>query len=79
MITCQKATKMSSLFEDGQLAFFDKLKYKMHISMCKVCARFDSQVKLIIKEFKRIDTDTALTSAEKEKLKNLILKKLHKD
>ncbi|MBE2190185.1 MAG: hypothetical protein IAE98_12045, partial [Candidatus Kapabacteria bacterium] len=69
MINCKDATLMSSMSEDSKLSFSDLLKFKMHITLCKVCAKFDSQVKLIIETLERIDSDVNLTKEEKEAIK----------
>ncbi len=72
MINCKDATLMSSMSEDSKLSFSDLLKLKLHLTMCKVCANFDSQVKLLIEAVKKIDSDVNLTKEEKEELKRML-------
>jgi hypothetical protein len=79
MISCKDATLMSSMSVDSKLSFSDLLKFKLHLSMCKFCANFDSQVKLLIDAIQKIDSDVNLTSEEKEALKKMLNDNMNKD
>ncbi|MCO5251068.1 MAG: hypothetical protein M9949_06560 [Candidatus Kapabacteria bacterium] len=72
MITCREATLLSSKSEDMKISFGDILKLKMHLTMCKVCANFDTQVKFLMEAIKKIDSDVNLTKEEKEELKRML-------
>ncbi|PKL85945.1 MAG: hypothetical protein CVV22_05275 [Ignavibacteriae bacterium HGW-Ignavibacteriae-1] len=72
MITCKEATLLSSKSEETKLSIGDLVKLKMHLTMCKVCANFDSQVKLLMEAVKMIDSDVNLTEEEKTELKRML-------
>lgn len=44
MLDCHQATFLMSQARDRQLSVSERMKLKLHIGMCRGCARFDQQM-----------------------------------
>ncbi len=44
---CKEVSKLASDSLDRPLSFFERLKFKLHLSMCGHCRDFDSNITLI--------------------------------
>lgn len=83
-ISCKKATEMLEHQSVVQLSFWENLKLKFHLIVCKTCCSYHEQTQAIDMFFKQ---NTAVSSNEKEhkennsassiKLKNKIIKNLN--
>ena len=47
MLSCKKATEMVEKKTVTSLSFIEKLKLKMHLSMCDACKAYEKQSKII--------------------------------
>ncbi len=45
MLTCKEITELVTEYAEGNLSFTDRLRFRMHIAMCRNCRRYVRQVK----------------------------------
>jgi hypothetical protein len=47
MISCQDASRLVSRSEDAQLALWQRIALRLHLSVCAACARFERQLRFL--------------------------------
>lgn len=47
MLSCKEATQLMSAAQERPLSVAEKMQLKLHVTICKGCARFDEQMKFI--------------------------------
>jgi hypothetical protein len=47
MISCDKASYLTSKSQDSKLTLLEKLKLKMHLLSCKYCQRYEQEINMI--------------------------------
>jgi anti-sigma factor RsiW len=45
MLTCKELTELVTDYAEGNLSFVDRIRFRMHIGMCRSCRRYVRQVK----------------------------------
>ncbi len=45
MLTCKEITELVTDYAEGNLSFTDRIRFRMHIGMCRNCRRYVRQVK----------------------------------
>ena len=45
MLTCKEITELVTEYAEGNLSLMDRLRFQMHIGMCRNCRRYVRQVK----------------------------------
>ena len=45
MLTCKEITDLVTDYAEGNLTFMDRIRFQMHIGMCRNCRRYVRQVK----------------------------------
>ncbi len=45
MLTCKEITELVTDYAEGNLSFMDRIRFRMHIGMCRNCRRYLRQVK----------------------------------
>ncbi len=45
MLTCKEITELATDYAEGNLSFMDRVRFQMHIGMCRNCRRYVRQVK----------------------------------
>lgn len=45
MLTCKEITGLVTDYAEGNLSFMDRIRFRMHIGMCRNCRRYVRQVK----------------------------------
>ncbi|HEX9049151.1 MAG TPA: zf-HC2 domain-containing protein [Anaeromyxobacter sp.] len=45
MMTCKEITELVTDYAEGNLSFADRLRFRMHLGMCRDCRRYVRQVK----------------------------------
>jgi anti-sigma factor RsiW len=45
MLTCQQITELVTDYAEGNLSLMDRLRFQLHIGMCRNCRRYVRQVK----------------------------------
>ena len=48
MLTCQQITELVTEFLEGKLSFADRMRFQMHVGMCKHCRLYLGQMKQTI-------------------------------
>jgi anti-sigma factor ChrR (cupin superfamily) len=49
MLTCKQITELVTAYAEGQLRFMDRLRFQMHIGMCKNCRAYVRQLQATAK------------------------------
>jgi hypothetical protein len=79
-LSCKKATEMVEQDKIISLSFVDKIKLKIHLSICKACKKYEKQSQLIDDFFninkKKYSSLTNINIEENPELKKYILKRL---
>ena len=79
MFNCRKVTQMVSEAMDRKLPLYQRAMIRIHLLMCKYCARFRDQLQVIRELSRRQETDeskpdpsTVLPSEARERIKEKI-------
>ncbi|WP_322866206.1 zf-HC2 domain-containing protein [Aquicoccus sp. G2-2] len=63
MLRCRELAEQADAFLDGEIGLGRRLRFRLHMSMCKSCARFMGQMRmtraLIVAEVRRDTADDA--------------------
>ncbi len=49
MLTCKQITELVTDYAEGQLGLMDRLRFRMHIGMCRNCRRYVRQLQATAK------------------------------
>lgn len=77
--TCRETTELASRAMDERLAFGDRLAMRLHLAICKNCARFARQLRDMRRLFRAEAVDAAspgLSDAARRRIENELQKKL---
>lgn len=66
-IDCKTATKMIAQKEEGKLSLKQRIQLIIHLFICKVCALFYKQNKVLVKSVPLMQKKSAASLSEKEK------------
>jgi anti-sigma factor RsiW len=69
MISCKEVTELATTYIDGGLPFWRRLAFRMHVGMCKNCARFLDQVRKTIRLLGQLPPSPVATATRAELLK----------
>jgi len=47
MLTCRDVTELVTDFLEGRMSWWDRLRFQLHIGMCRHCREYLRQVRLI--------------------------------
>ncbi|NCT15997.1 MAG: hypothetical protein COW67_00920 [Flavobacteriales bacterium CG18_big_fil_WC_8_21_14_2_50_32_9] len=75
-LSCKKATEMVEQDKIVSLSLVDRLKLKLHISVCKACKVYQKQSDLLDTFFSKSKDLDDIPTEENPQLKNKILKQL---
>jgi len=81
MATCRETTELASRAMDQRLPFGDRMAMRMHLAICRNCARFDQQLQEMRRLFRvetGADEDVApgLTAEARQRIATEMQKKL---
>lgn len=48
MLSCKQITELITAYLDGQLGFGDRMRFHMHVGMCKHCRAYLRQMKATV-------------------------------
>lgn len=54
MMTCQQVTELVTDYLERRLRFRDRMRFQMHIGMCRHCRRYLEQMRLTIRTLGRL-------------------------
>ena len=75
MISCKKATELSSAALDRELTLIETARYWVHIGLCVPCRGFRSQLAAIctlVREDSDADGNVALSSDERARIQRFL-------
>ena len=49
MLTCRELTELVTDYVEGRLSFLDRLRFQMHVGMCRDCRAYVRQLKQTIR------------------------------
>lgn len=49
MLSCREITELATAYAEGALPLGDRMRFLMHLSMCRHCRRYVQQLKLTIR------------------------------
>lgn len=49
MLSCREITELATAYAEGALPFGEKMRFFMHISMCKHCRLYVKQLRLTVR------------------------------
>ncbi len=58
MISCEDATQLVVMKNGESLRFYDRMRLRAHLMMCKYCSRFEEQNRIIDEHIKELGTVT---------------------
>ena len=80
MTTCKETTELASRAMDEPLSFGDRVAMRLHLAICKNCARFNQQLqemrRLFRKETGADDDVPGLTPDARQRIETELQKKL---
>ena len=79
MMTCKQATALAATYLDAPLTFKQRIELKIHLCMCKLCARYVKQLLFLKTAIQHIDRpleSTHLSAEAKQRIKENIEKKI---
>jgi hypothetical protein len=73
MLSCKQVSELMRLASVRKLTLTEKLSLKVHLLMCAVCRKIDSQMKFLKMVFKqlpeKIEEEDSMSDEAKEKIK----------
>lgn len=57
MLTCQEVTNLVNDYVDGTLSFGDRLRFRMHVGMCRNCRSYLHDRQLTIKALGKLQAE----------------------
>lgn len=54
MYNCKKMVDKASRYTEGQLKWYERIAYKLHLLMCGHCRRFVKQFELMVQSFSKL-------------------------
>ncbi|NIM35837.1 MAG: hypothetical protein GTN67_10835 [Hydrotalea flava] len=76
MVSCLKATELIEKKSLMPLSWTEKIKLKLHLSLCDLCVHYQHQSKVIDEWLQADETDTDNSTSDNTSLKERILKVL---
>ena len=78
MFSCKKSSELISQSLDRELPFWARMSVRMHVAMCKMCANYMQQLKLLHSSISSIETSTddniSLSAEAKNRIRKIISK-----
>ncbi len=54
MLTCKEITELVTAYAEGQLRFMDRVRFQLHIGMCRNCRTYVRQVQATAKALRKL-------------------------
>jgi anti-sigma factor RsiW len=54
MLTCKEITELVTDYAEGSLSLMDRVRFQMHIGMCRNCRRYVRQVRATVAALGRV-------------------------
>lgn len=72
MLSCRQACLLMAKKEEGKLAALDRMRLRLHTSMCSICKKFDKQTRFILTATAEMERSTALSEEAKDGMRRSI-------
>lgn len=69
MLSCQQITELVTDYAEGNLSLMDRLRFQLHIGMCRNCRRYVRQVKATAAALGKLPPPEIPTELEDELLR----------
>lgn len=69
MLTCQNITELVTDYLEGRLSLMDRLRFRMHIMMCKECRGYLIQMKNTVKAVGKLPEEPIPEDVHEELMK----------
>jgi predicted anti-sigma-YlaC factor YlaD len=47
MFTCRQMTELMTDYVEGRMPFYDRMRFRMHVGMCRHCREYLRQMRLV--------------------------------
>ncbi len=69
MLTCKELTELVTAYAEGALPFGDRLRFRLHIAMCRDCRAYVRQLQVTARTLGKLPPPTIPPSLEEELLR----------
>lgn len=70
MLSCSDVTKLVTDYLEGRMSFWQRMKFRMHIRMCKACRNYIRQMEQAIKTLGHLPDEPIPPDVEEELMKH---------
>lgn len=77
MLSCRDVTETASDYLERELGWWPRLRFKMHLAMCRHCRRYVKQIKATIGLLRAIPVDASASETEQFLLGRLRQSRIH--
>jgi predicted anti-sigma-YlaC factor YlaD len=74
-LSCKDITRLVSESMDHTLPLIQRIKIRIHLGMCKYCARFEKQVRLlrtVYQKHEKVPSEAALSAKARERIRHAL-------
>lgn len=68
MLTCQQITELVTDYVEGRMSFGDRMRFQMHVGMCKHCRAYLRQMKATVAALGKLPEDTEMPDEVRDEL-----------
>ncbi|MCU0439965.1 MAG: hypothetical protein MUC49_18930 [Raineya sp.] len=72
LLTCKKATELVEKKQNKRISFVENIQLKLHIWICKACAIYEKQSKIIQSFLHKISSNQATQKLSEESKKKIL-------
>lgn len=74
-LSCKDITRLVSESMDRTLPLTQRIKIRIHLGMCKYCARFEKQVRLlrtVFQKHEKVPSEAVLSAKARERIRHAL-------
>jgi hypothetical protein len=74
-LTCKDITRLVSESMDRNLSLTQRIKIRIHLGMCRYCARFEKQVRFlrtVCQTHEKVPSEAALSAKARERIRRTL-------
>jgi predicted anti-sigma-YlaC factor YlaD len=69
MLTCQEITELVTDYVEGRMGLADRMRFQMHVGMCKHCRAYLRQMKVTVAALGKLPDDAAMPDDVRDELR----------
>lgn len=69
MLTCKEITELVTDYLEGRLSLADRMRFQMHVGMCKHCRAYLKQMKVTVAALGKMPDDAAMPGDVQDELR----------